>query len=214
MKGVHPPAITLGTPPTSDDHGLVIAVNHYSRPGFGAWWIALSLAAAISQDIHWMMTSAWVYPDRLRSWTITPVSRWVIARIAHSYGFTTAPPMPPRTQDFSARAGAIRSLLRALDRVPNPVLGIAPEGYDSLDGSLQHPPDGVGHLLHHLWKRKMVIVPAGVYEENGTLITRFGDSLPPGGRSARSNGDRDQILNQVMYGIAACLPYSLRGVYA
>jgi hypothetical protein len=60
----------------------------------------------------------------------------------------------------------------------------------------------------------MVIVPAGVYEENGTLITRFGDPLPPGEQSARSNGDRDQILEQVMYGIAACLPYSLRGVYA
>ena len=59
----------------------------------------------------------------------------------------------------------------------------------------------------------MVIVPAGIYEENGTLITRFGMPLDSAGLTRLMDADRNQVLEQVMRGIAACLPHELRGFY-
>jgi hypothetical protein len=214
MKRIRPAAVVLGDPPTVSSDGLVLAVNHYNRPGFGAWWIALSIAAAMQADMHWMMTAAWVYPDRLRSWTITPLSRRVLTRVARSYGFTSTPPMPPRPRDDLARAVALRSLLHALDRSTCPVLGIAPEGFDSADGSLQRPAAGVGHLFQHLWKRGMKFVPVGVFEEGGRLITRFGPPLDATVNSKNADPGAEQILERVMRGIAACLPPALHGHYA
>jgi hypothetical protein len=213
IRQVHPPPVIRGMPPASCCQGAVVAVNHYHRPGFGAWWIALSVAAAIEHEMHWMMTSAWIYPDRLRSWTVTPVSRWALTRIARSYGFTSSPPMPARAHEFAARAAAVRQLLRTLDRIPSPVLGIAPEGFDSTDGTLNQPPEGVSHLFQHLNKREMRFIPVGVYEEDGRLITQFGAPLQFGPSTAEGRDSGDAILERVMHGIAACLPASMRGCY-
>jgi hypothetical protein len=211
---IRPAPLIEGTPPHVSDRGIVVAVNHYTRSGFGAWWIALSIAAAMPVETHWMMTSAWVYPDQLRSWTVTPMSRWVLARIARSYGFTSAPPMPPRLAEFGARATAVRSLLRYIDQVPEPVIAIAPEGSDSQDGTLQIPPAGVSHLFQHLYKRGMSLVPVGVFENRGRLITKFGEALDLTHESNSANIPGNEVLTQVMRGIAACLPAALRGRYA
>lgn len=214
VQRIRPAAVVLGDPPVVSGNGLVLAVNHYNRPGFGAWWIALSIAAAVQADMHWMMTAAWVYPDRLRSWTVTPLSRWVLTRVARSYGFTSTPPMPPRPRDYLARAAALRTLLRALDKSTSPVLGIAPEGFDSGDGSLQRPAAGVSHLFHHLWLRGMTFVPVGVFEEGGRLITRFGPPLDVATNTVNADPGAEQLLEQVMRGIAACLPPALHGHYS
>lgn len=214
IRSVRPAPLVLGLPPEFSRPGLVVAVNHYHRPGFGAWWIALCLAASLPTRMHWMMTSAWVYPDRWRSWTITPLSRRVLVRLARCYGFTSTPPMPPRPQDFSARAAALRSLLRALGSMERPVLGIAPEGADAAGGVLQSPADGVDHLFHLLWKRGMHFVPVGVYEHDGRLTARFGERLDLPDPSGGPEPGRDSILEYVMRGIAACLPLKLRGDFA
>ena len=72
----------------------LVTVNHYSRPGFRAWWFALGISACVPCVVHWTVTSAWTYPDRLRSKTITPLTRWFLQKISDVYGFTTMPPMP------------------------------------------------------------------------------------------------------------------------
>jgi hypothetical protein len=59
-----------------------VLVNQYSRPGFQAWWIALAVSALLDIDLHWVITSGWVYEDPLRSMTITPLSRFMLRRIA------------------------------------------------------------------------------------------------------------------------------------
>lgn len=84
-----PPLKISGSPVV--DRRCLLTVNHYSRRGFQAWWIALAVSSATPRDIHWVITAAWRYPDQLRSWLITPTSRWVLQRIARIYNFTIMP---------------------------------------------------------------------------------------------------------------------------
>jgi hypothetical protein len=32
----------------------VITINHYYRPGFQAWWLALGVSAAVPVEVHWI----------------------------------------------------------------------------------------------------------------------------------------------------------------
>ena len=43
---------------------LLLVFNHYYRPGFQAWWMALGLSALIPVDIHFVMTGALTFPGR------------------------------------------------------------------------------------------------------------------------------------------------------
>jgi hypothetical protein len=81
-----------------------LTINHYARPGFHAWWLALALSAVVPTDVHWIMTAAWTYSDGFRARTVTPLSRWLFGRIAQVYGFTSMPPMPPDPKDVVALA--------------------------------------------------------------------------------------------------------------
>lgn len=203
--------------PVSPDEsrGKVLIVNHYTRPGLGAWWIALALSATFPADIHWIMTSAWAYPDRLRSMTVTPVSRWILQRLAKVYGFTSMPPMPPRAHEIAARVSSIRSLLQTIDRTPGVSIGLAPEGADSGVGTLARPPAGVGRLLQLLLERGLQAIPVGIYEQGSSLTVRYGPKLPCPGALPVGRSERDAALtNWAMRAIANCLPPSLRGPYA
>src|SRR5512139_2461032 len=73
----------------------LVTVNHYTRPGLPAWWLVLATGACVPAEIHWIMTSAWTYPDALRARSITPLTRIFFKRLAEVYGFTSMPPMPP-----------------------------------------------------------------------------------------------------------------------
>ena len=42
----------------------VLTVNHYHRPGFGAWWISLAVSAVVPRELHWVMTAEWTFPGR------------------------------------------------------------------------------------------------------------------------------------------------------
>lgn len=39
----------------------LLLCNHYTRPGLPAWWIPLSISAAVPLEIHWMITNALTY---------------------------------------------------------------------------------------------------------------------------------------------------------
>ena len=124
--------------------GWLVTVNHYSRPGFRAWWIPISIASLFSCEMHWVITSTLTFPDFLRSHTVTPLSDWFLPRLACTYGFGSMPPMPPRPQDVAARARAVREVLRFARSTPPPVIGLAPEGGDSADNQLTLPSPGPG----------------------------------------------------------------------
>jgi hypothetical protein len=214
ISTIKPPLIITGNFPDIMNEGCVIAVNHYWRPGFMAMWIGLAISAHVPRPVHWVMTSAWIYPDRLRSITITPLSRWFLRKIANSYGFTLMPPMPPRPQDVLERSSAVRSILRYMKSRPNPIVAIAPEGADSEDGCLSIPPRGVGRLLYFFGERGLWLLPCGIFEEDGNLHLHFGEPLKLPIGDYKHQDREESLVSLTMRAIAACLPERLRGPFA
>jgi hypothetical protein len=177
-----------------------------ARAGFRAWWLAIALTAAVGRELHWPMTSAWTYPDPWRSRLITPLTEWVLARLAHMYGFTLMPPMPPRVRDVAARASAVRRILR-LARTAKPSIAMAPEGMDSPDGRLRPLPEGAGRFIGLLAAAGYILVPVGVYEEGDVFVLRFGD---PFLLQTKEPGARDREAGRIVMGkIGELLPEKL-----
>jgi len=195
----------------------LLTVNHYTRPGLPAWWLVLAASACVPAEIHWIMTSAWTFPDALRHRLVTPVTRLLFRRIAHVYEFTSMPPMPPAPQDIEERARAVRQVVAYARRAEYPVIGLAPEGRDApheQPGVLIEPPPGAGRFVLQLARLGLPISPVGVYEEAGNLYIRFGELYEleiPQGKNAE---ERDWLASQaVMLRIATILPPELRGNY-
>ncbi len=193
----------------------VLAFNHYHRPGFWAWWLAIGLSATVPADIHWITTAELTSSDWIGSLTVSPLSRWVLARVARQYGFTTMPAMPPRPGQEVERARAVRRVLSHIRRTPAPVVGLAPEGADTSDGRLRRPPAGAGRFLLHLAAAGLTIAPVAAYEADGALCFRFGPhfSLAYDGSDLRPEARDGWAADHVMQAIAALLPYELRGDY-
>lgn len=211
---LQPPLRILGTEHIPARGPCLIATNHYARPGFQAWWIALAVSAAVPVDIHWVMTAAWTYPDPLRSHVLTPISRIVFHRIASIYGFTPMPPMPPDPRDTVARTVAVRKVLAYAKETPNAIVALAPEGADAPGGTLEMPPAGVGRFISLLVRAGFGVVPVGVYEERDTFCLRFGSTFQPLPPTGTPNGERDlRIRREVMQHIAHELPERLRGAF-
>jgi 1-acyl-sn-glycerol-3-phosphate acyltransferase len=184
-------------------------VNHYSHPAFRAWWIPIALVSAAGRDLHWPMTSAWTYPDALRSRFVTPLTEWGLSRMARMYGFTLMPPMPPRERDTAARAAAVRRILR-LARTERPSIGMAPEGMDSPDGRLMQPPSGAGRFIAHLADAGYTPIPVGAYEAGDAFRLRFGDPFALPRTAGMDNDARDrEIRSRTMEKIGALLPEKL-----
>ena len=186
----------------------LVVTNHYSRPGFAAWWIALAISAAMPVEVHWLMTSAWTHLGPL-----APASRWLFPRLARVYGFTPTPPMPPDPAEVADRAQAVRQVLRVA-RNPGAVIGLAPEGRDQPAGVLGAPPAGSGRFIRQLAKNCHPILPVGVYEDQDGLCLRFGPPFELARLASpiplEVDGDTSR---QVMVAIARQLPERLRGVY-
>ncbi len=189
----------------------VVTVNHYSRPGFGAWWLALSIAALVPVEMHWIMTGELLYLGRLGS----PISRRVLQRIGKVYDFTVMPPMPPRPHEVEARARAVKAVVRRMERDRNMVLGLAPEGSDQPGGQLAYPPAGAGRLALLLAERAAMFVPVGFYEIEDALCVEFGPSYRLQVPSDLPASEKDRAAaKMMMQQIAALLPERLRGEFA
>jgi 1-acyl-sn-glycerol-3-phosphate acyltransferase len=203
----------VGPPPAAPDP-LLFLVNHYSRPGFRAWWISIGLGSTVGREMHWPMTSAWTFPDPVGSHLITPLTEWVLGRLARMYGFTLMPPMPPRPQDLAARADSVRRILRVA-RAGRPPMAMAPEGMDSPDGRLMQPPAGAGRFIAHLAQAGYTLVPVGAFEEGDSFCLNFGRAFGLPDPASPNSGARDrETIKIVMRAIAALLPERLRGIYS
>jgi hypothetical protein len=189
----------------------LVTTNHYTRPGLRAWWLALAVSSAVPAEIHWLITSAWIYPDRLRSATITPVTRWVLKHLAQVYGFTNMPPMPPVPQDVLRRAEVVRRILKVARQSEHPLIGLSPEGGDfAAPGRLADPPPGAGRFISHLCALGLEISPVGIFEEAECLCLRFGpryrlEALPGLPATARDRYASQQVMQRIADLIPATL---------
>jgi len=210
VKRLSPPLRVDGTIPDVERGSWLVVVNHYSRPGFRAWWIPMAISATLTREICWVSTSALTFPDRIRATTITPASRWFLHHVARLYGFVPMPPMPPRPFEIEERAAAVRRALRRAAEA-DAFIGLAPEGGDMTGGVLAPPPSGLGRFLWHLAGCGLRFLPAGAFEDEGRLCLHFGQpfNLP----AARPEPIDDSASRLVMSAIAACLPERLRGSY-
>jgi hypothetical protein len=188
----------------------LLTINHYSRPGFQAWWLALITSAEIPRNIHWIVTGAWTYPDRLRSKSLTPLSRWLFRKVAHIYGFTIMPPMPPDPLEVEARAHAVWEILNFVRHAQDPIVGLAPEGGDSADPKEPaSPPSGVGRFVLLLTKLGLKITPVGFFEKENNIYLHFGESYDLDLSVGKSKDEMDySIRNQVMGHISDLLDTS------
>ena len=209
---LRPPLQVLGKEHIPKTGPCLVTVNHYARPGFHAWWIALGISAVLPCDVHWVITAAWTYPDSLRAHTITPVTRWLLRRIAETYDFTSMPPMPPDPDEVQARAEAVRRILRFARNNMSPVIGLAPEGMDMAEGKLSMPAPGVGRFIAHLTDLGLPILPVGAFESGNRFCLGFGLpfllNIPP------NLGPEEMdwaASHAVMLHIARLLPPGLRG---
>ena len=190
--------------------GVLVTANHYSGQGFKAWWLVILISAFIPADIHWVVTAGWT-----NSGWLTGFTHWLFPLGARLFGFTPMPAMPPDPSEAEQRATAIRHVLGYARRVPQPVIGLAPEGRDIPGGVLGSLPSGVGRFIYLISQSCPLVIPVGVWVERGCINMKFGKSyqLPvPGGLSAT---ERDRAVGDtVMQRIAECLPERLRGQYS
>ena len=211
---LRPSLHVLGAEAIPQKGPCLVTFNHYYRPGFNAWWMALALAATVPADIHFVMTGELTYPGKWYAPFGRTGSRWLLKRFAHIYGFTTMPPMPPRPKDVKSRARSVRQVLAFAKSHPQAIIGLAPEGGDQPGGLLNWPPAGAGRFILLLADLGFPLLPVGCFEEAGAFCLRFGEAyrlqMPP--NPGTDEKDR-QCAQTVMSAIAAQLPEHLRGEF-
>ncbi|MGC9349299.1 MAG: lysophospholipid acyltransferase family protein [Anaerolineae bacterium] len=193
----------------------LITCNHYTRPGLGAWWIAVLISASIAShramdapsDVHWVMTDAWRYPQGdWRRHVVTPASRWAISQVARMYDLVTMPAMPPDPAEVKARAVSVLRAVRMAKRLAaeGGLLGLAPEGRDT-PGPIGMPPAGAGEFIALLVRTGLPVLPVALAEVADRLRVSFGPPFVPDVPDDRTI--RDQVvIDQVMVAIADQLP--------
>lgn len=214
LERLKPPLRVLGAEHVPQQGPCVVTVNHYYRPGFRAEWLALAISATVPAEIHWVMTGELTFPGKWYAPFGQRLSRFLLAKGARLYGFTTMPPMPPRPQDVEARAAAVRAVLEYVRRVKKPVIGLAPEGGDQPEGKLTMPAPGAGRFALLLAAAGLTFQPVGAYEEGGEFILHFGRPYLLHAPANLSAQERDRLAaRQVMEHIAVLLPARLRGEF-
>jgi hypothetical protein len=144
VTGLCPEPEVLGGEHVPPHGPCLVMCNHYNRPGFATWWLALAITAAVTarraldanSEVRWVMTAAWTFPESpWRHRLLTPLTRWAFDRVARVYGFVTMPPMPPDPNEVEARALAVLRTVRLARRAAqeNGMVGLAPEGQDALE---------------------------------------------------------------------------------
>jgi 1-acyl-sn-glycerol-3-phosphate acyltransferase len=193
----------------------LVTANHWSRAGFQGWWIPFAISACMPFEMHWVMTNAWRFEGHPLAAQLEKLSRWGFRRVAHTYGFTSMPSMPPRDAETQARSQAVRHLLRYAREHDSPVIGLAPEGYNMPGGLLGHPPAGVGRLIVHLIPYTQRIIPVAVFETQERLCLRIGEAYTIEKPIRAEPEIIDHLTSDtVMQAIAQLLPFHLRGAYS
>lgn len=212
IKRLQPPLKVLGKENIPLAGPCVLTANHYYRPGFNAWWLALAISTVVPVEMHWVMTGELTFPGKWYAPLGMPVSRFVLRRAARIYGFTAMPPIPPRPKDVTVRARAVREVLSYIQRCEKPILGLAPEGGDMPGGRLAWPAPGVGRFGLLIARRGLSLIPVGVYEQDGVFTLSFGSAYQLRIPSELSPDKKDRGAAKIIMEHIACqLPPYLRG---
>jgi 1-acyl-sn-glycerol-3-phosphate acyltransferase len=215
VASLRPPPDVLGGEQIPLRGPCLVTCNHYTRPGFPAWWLVMAVTAAVAArrhpqadpEVHWVMTAAWTFPaSPWRRRLLTPLTRFAFDRVARTYGFVAMPPMPPDPREVEARALAVLRTVRLARQLAHEdgMLGLAPEGQDIPEG-LGEPPAGAGEFIVLLIQAGLPLLPAGISETAGRLRISFGPLFVPEVPTRRE--ERDQAVSrQVMEAIARQLP--------
>lgn len=209
-----PPLQVFGKDNIPSSGPCLLTFNHYSRPDFKAWWIALAVASQLPMEARFIMTGELTSRGKWYSPGGIPLNRWVLKRVAKVYDFTSMPPMPPRRKDVEARAHAVREVLSFAERTKNPVICLAPEGADMPGGRLTYPPSGAGRFMLQLAGKGLKVIPVGVWEQDGCLCVRFGPPFELSVPAQRSSDEKDRAAAKVvMENIAGLVPSQLQGEF-
>lgn len=210
-----PPLKIIGPENIPQCGSCVITVNHYHSAGFKAQWLTLAIASVIPIHMHWIITDEITYAGKWYQKWGSMGSRILLKRIASIYGFRTMPPMPPRENDVQARVASVRAVLEYVRSARNPIVGLAPEGYDPLEGVLTRTAPGVGRFGLLLSQAGMKFVPVGAFEEERRFQLNFGElyeSNVPRNLSPKEKDDQASAI--IIKNIARLLPVHLRGRFA
>jgi hypothetical protein len=192
---------------------FVLIANHYHRDGLDTYHHGMFITTVIAErrplspDIRWVITSEWyghrIGPIPIPAWFI----RSVFKRVAKVHGLVV---MPRRASLAVGRAAALRRIARIAQREP---IGIMPEAGGS--GILTEPPEGSGLFLQGLSERGVPLLPTGVWEEDDTLIVRFGEPFALSLAEDGSRQERDRLAREhVMVAVGRLLPPAYWGYYA
>lgn len=179
VERMEPSPLIEGLEHLPESPRLVLAANHYQRPGL---WI-LHTAAVLTQalvrrygtadpPVRWIVTANWP-PIRVGPWKIASPGDWLLPRVANvlqCYPVSFAGQNP----EFTAKS--VRRILKDA-RTSDAAIGIFPEGVAGSAGKLTAPLPGVDRFLAHLGKAGRPVVPCGV-SEAGRFVIRFGAPIP------------------------------------
>jgi len=213
IDGNPPPPCVQGVEHLPPEGPLIIVMNHYERDGLLIHFCAMAISKAVagrrsrSPEIRWVITSEWygrrIGPLPIPVWFI----RWVFRRVSRLYGLIV---MPRAAEDVRGRAAAIRRLAEQVRDGES--VGLVPEALGK--GTLIEAMPGSGLALLALSRGRLPIVPVGLWEDDETLMVRFGEPFTLNvGSSDRQEQDR-QARERVMVAIGRLLPERYWGFYA
>ena len=219
IQDAHPTPRALNTLNIPAESPFILAMNHYDRPGMGAWWAGAFVAATIAahrtdrREIHPVMAREWWYPPGWERRIKQPLTRWAFGQLAKTFGIITVPPV---IDEYKGTGGLDIRRAVALTRGDQPeLIGITPEGYTGEGRKLKQPPAGAGLFLQMLSHDKIPFLPVGVYEgENQTLTANFGATFMLNVPRALPREQRDSAAaRQVMVHVGKLLPEWMWGFY-
>jgi len=215
LDGNPPPPCVQGLDHLPAEGPFILVMNHYERDGLPIHFCAMAVSLAVadrrspSPEIRWVITSEWygrhIGPLPIPVWFI----RWVFRRVSLLYGLII---MPRAAGHTVGRAAAIRRL--AQDVRAGESVALVPEALGK--GTLIEAMPGSGLALLALSRGRLPILPVGLWEDDATLMVRFGKPFTltlKAGATSREEQDR-QARERVMVAIGRLLPERYWGFYA
>lgn len=192
--------------------------NHYERKD-AVWvgWGAMALTTAIHRHgdparlgrMHWVMTDTWA-DCYVGPFHVSPrYLGWVLKGFGDIYGIIRMPAhdLPNHAQQRGRSAGALLEVFDVLKKGDCVALHPEAGGFETLI----QPPRGSGRVVACLDRRKVPLIPVGVYEENDRLVINIGAPFAQGAFDRLTD---TQSADMVMLAIAGLVPERTRGDYA
>ncbi len=222
LDGIRPVLSVSGEDNIPTQTPFVLVMNHYDRPGLGAWWGPVLVLHTIAvhrtcepRQVHMMMAREWWYPPGLGRMFKQPLTRWFFGHLSKTYGLVLLPPVVPGDTFRGEGTLAVRRAL-TLTRSNSPQLvGLAPEGRTGEQGSLCEPPKGAGLFILALTHDSIPCLPVGIFEdEDAALTVEFGKPFVLHADRRQSRADQDRHAScTVMVQVGKLLPERMWGVY-